>query len=534
MREAPRIAAEALELDAAALYLLEPDGRRFRIAGVVGESDAPEGALVRLEPETLPGRVLADGRAIVVEDDREQPGPGAPTLPAERGIVSALGVPLVEQRRLVGVLQVGATEPGQFGDDEIRFVESLAHLAATTWQRARSDEALRHAQRMESVGELTGGIAHDFNNLLTVIQGNLQVLEDLLDGEASTLAQPLLGTAMRATRRAAELTGKLLAFSRRQVLQPTRVDVAALLQSLAEMLRRTLDQRIEIALAVEPALPACLADAAQLESALLNLAINARDAMPEGGRLAFTARRVEALPEALRADAEALSPPGYLAIAVADTGIGMSEEVRARAFEPFFTTKAAGRGTGLGLSSVYGFAHQSHGGAAIESAPGLGTTVVLYLPQAPAEHEGDRAARAPAPVVAPGLRVLLVEDEPGVRRVAETFLAGWGCRVTPCASAEEALERLAADPEAFDLLLSDVVLGRGMRGSELAPRARALQPRLAVLLMSGYAEGLRAGGDAAAAPLLSKPFTRDELARAIAAITAPSPPPAADRTRKPS
>jgi nitrogen-specific signal transduction histidine kinase/CheY-like chemotaxis protein len=398
----------------------------------------------------------------------------------------------------------------------------VASVLATSLQRAQSEDALKHAQRLESVGQLTGGIAHDFNNLLTVIQGNLQVLEERPALEDDAYGQQLVAAATRAAKRGAELTGKLLAFSRRQVLQPTKIDVCALLTSLSDMLRRTLDQRIVIDVEAPPACPPVLADPGQLESALLNIAINARDAMPEGGLLRFRGEASVVLPPGVRRELDDPSMPDerFVAIAVSDTGTGMPETVKERVFEPFFTTKEAGRGTGLGLSTVYGFVKQSKGAIAIESSPGAGTTVTLYIPRpwetAPASGVEDEAAH----VLRPGLKVLLVEDDAEVRNVVRTFLTQLGCEVAQVTSAEQAL--LTLGPQArFDLLLSDIALGPGMRGTQLAAEAQRRHPELAILLMSGFsAELLEADRDSPASwELLRKPYTRAELARAIAKVT---------------
>jgi CheY-like chemotaxis protein len=260
----------------------------------------------------------------------------------------------------------------------------------------------------------------------------------------------------------------------------------------------------------------------QLESALLNIAINARDAMPDGGTLRFHAEPCATLPESAlgEARADAAPPAGFVAIAIADSGTGMADEVKERAFEPFFTTKEAGRGTGLGLSTVYGFVTQSKGGVAIDSALGAGTTVTLYIP-ATQRHAGASDAPGALQEVPPGLRVLLVEDDAEVRAVVSTFLDALGCVVTPCASAEQAL--LAMTPDApFDVLLSDIALGAGMRGTQLAAEAQRRMPGLGVLLMSGYsAELLDADRDSPPGwELLRKPYGRDELARAIASVVA--------------
>jgi PAS domain S-box-containing protein len=491
LREAPRAAALALQAQAAALFVLEQDGRRVRVAGSVGAPIA-----VPTAPQLAERGALRDASALA-------------------GMAQRLSVPVADRGRVVGALEVHAASDGAFGADAERFVESLASLVATVLQRAASEEALRHSQRLEAVGQLTGGIAHDFNNLLTVIQGNLQVLEDLPAVAGDALALDLLSAAARASRRGAELTSKLLAFSRRQMLQPRAVDVGAMLHSLAELLRRTLDARVRIDVDVAADCPACLADAGQLESALLNIAINARDAMPDGGHLRFRARACADAPLLADVAHAAAWTHGGVLLTVEDSGTGMSQAVLARAFEPFFTTKDAGRGTGLGLATVYGFAHQSQGAVRLDSREGEGTSVSLFLPSpAPASARGEVAVQG-SERVPHGLSVLLVEDEPEVLRVVQTFLTQWQCRVTACTHAAAALDALGAGA-AFDLLLSDVALGPGLRGDELAQRARALHPALPVLLMSGYARA----ADTAALPLLRKPFTRGQLAAAVLQATA--------------
>jgi len=285
------------------------------------------------------------------------------------------------------------------------------------------------------------------------------VLEELPLLAQDAHARQLVGAAARASRRGAELTGKLLAFSRRQVLQPEPVDVAQLCHSLAEMLRRTVDQRIVIGVEVESPCPPALADPGQLESALLNIAINARDAMPAGGSLRFHASAVALPPQHVRHELQHdAAHDGHVAIAVIDSGSGMPDEVRERAFEPFFTTKASGRGTGLGLSTVYGFVKQSNGAITIDSAPGAGTTVTLYLPgvkAAPSRVDATPATDVPTPA---GLRVLLVEDDPAVAAVARRFLEAATCQVTEARTAEQALRLLRAR-HGCDLLLSDIALG---------------------------------------------------------------------------
>jgi signal transduction histidine kinase/CheY-like chemotaxis protein len=544
LRQVPSIAAQALEADLAVVYLLEPGRTELRLAAGVGLlDDEGLGTKVPNRPGTPQGFVLAQSAPVVVEDYGSEQRFTVPEAYRRAGLVSALAVPLSDRGRPVGTLAVRSRQPQRFGDAELRFLESVANLLGTCLQRAQTEEALHHSQRLEAVGQLTGGIAHDFNNLLTVIQGNLQVLAELPSMSADGFAPQLVAAATRASRRGAELTGKLLAFSRRQRLQPTSVDVGAMMRSLADMLRRTLDQRIRIRIEVAPDCPDVQADPAQLESALLNIAINARDAMPEGGELVFEAEPLRSIPPELSRELEEgedhpmpeRSGPGathYVRIAISDSGTGMPEDVKERAFEPFFTTKQAGRGTGLGLSTVYGFARQSHGAIGIDSTPGHGTTLSLILPQPPslprevAEHEATVEA------VPPGLRVLLVEDDAEVRAVARRYLTDLGCSVTACASGEEALRHLhdlrdldgSGDPDAGGmlphLLLSDIALGAGMRGTELASRVQKEWPDIAVLLMSGFSEELLASGPDGALDwaLLPKPYERAALARAIGKV----------------
>jgi PAS domain S-box-containing protein len=525
LEQVPAIAAQALQVEASVVFLLDADRQRFRVASGVGTlpGEGP-GATVPNRPDTPPGFIVAHGQPVVVTDYRSEQRFQVPPGYLEAGLVSAMAVPLLDRGRSIGALTARSREPQRFGDDELRFLESLSNLLATSLQRAQSEDALNHAQRLESVGQLTGGIAHDFNNLLTVIQGNLQVLEELPALVDDAYGQQLLTAASRASRRAAELTSKLLAFSRRQVLQPTTVDVGAMIDSLADMLRRTVDQRIRIETDVPAKGPVVRADPGQLESALLNIAINARDAMPDGGLLRFRAQAEAQVPAGLRGELEdpSAAEQPFVSIAIADTGTGMPEAVKERAFEPFFTTKGAGRGTGLGLSTVYGFVKQSKGVIGIDSAPGAGTTVTLYIPPPWDSETTVHADDGPESESVPtGLHVLMVEDDAEVRKVVQTFLATLGCRVHSASSGEEALLALAPTAR-FDLLLTDIALGPGMRGTELAAEAQRRFPAMAILLMSGYsAELIEADRDSPASwELLRKPYSRAELARAIARLFA--------------
>jgi len=519
--EIPLVAAEALAIDVATVYLLQPNRLELRVAGVAGEMPGEAiGDCIPNRPDTSLGYVLAEGRSLVATDYLSERRFEVPRAYLDAGLRSALAVPLSDLGRTIGVLAVRSRQRREFGADEVRFLESLANLLAGSLQRVHSEEALNHAQRLESVGQLTGGIAHDFNNLLTVIQGNLQVLGDLPSLAEDSYGGQLLAAASRAARRGAELTSKLLAFSRRQVLQPTAVDAGTMLHSLADMLRRTLDQRIRIEVEAGAGTGA-MADPGQLESALLNIAINARDAMPAGGTLRFRAEVCEELPDSVLDDVEP-AKNGFVAITIGDSGNGMSAETRERAFEPFFTTKEAGRGTGLGLSTVYGFVKQSKGAITLDSVVDEGTTVTLYIPR-PATPAAVAVDSAVAGVVPEGLAVLLVEDDPEVRDVMRRFLESLRCKVLEAPSGEQALLALGGD-DRFDVLLTDIALGAGMRGTELAAKAQERFPALAIVLMSGFpAELIEADRDSPLGwELLRKPCSREELAQAIARVVAAS------------
>jgi PAS domain S-box-containing protein len=511
--EIPLVAAEALAIDVATVYLLQPNRLELRVAGVAGEMPGEAiGDCIPNRPDTSLGYVLAEGRSLVANDYLSERRFEVPRAYLDAGLRSALAVPLSDLGRTIGVLAVRSRQRREFGADEVRFLESLANLLAGSLQRVHSEEALNHAQRLESVGQLTGGIAHDFNNLLVL--GDLPSLaEDSYGGQ-------LLAAASRAARRGAELTSKLLAFSRRQVLQPTAVDAGTMLHSLADMLRRTLDQRIRIEVEAGAGTGA-MADPGQLESALLNIAINARDAMPAGGTLRFRAEVCEELPDSVLDDVEP-AKNGFVAITIGDSGNGMSAETRERAFEPFFTTKEAGRGTGLGLSTVYGFVKQSKGAITLDSVVDEGTTVTLYIPR-PATPAAVAVDSAVAGVVPEGLAVLLVEDDPEVRDVMRRFLESLRCKVLEAPSGEQALLALGGD-DRFDVLLTDIALGAGMRGTELAAKAQERFPALAIVLMSGFpAELIEADRDSPLGwELLRKPCSREELAQAIARVVAAS------------
>src|SRR5712672_2188626 len=380
-----------------------------------------------------------------------------------------------------------------------------------------AEEALLQSQKMEAVGQLTGGIAHDFNNLLTGIVGSLDLLQTRLNQGRTDNVARYINAAMTSANRAAALTHRLLAFARRQPLIPKSVDVNQLVVSLEDLLRRTIGEIIDLEIAASDDLWRTLCDPNQLESALLNLAINARDAMPDGGKLAISTANAHL--GSVTADTPALSPGDYICIAVSDTGVGMSAEVAARAFDPFFTTKPIGQGTGLGLSMIYGFARQSDGHVTIDSKLGRGTSVRLYLPR----HHGEFAAQfasaaTAAEHAATGETVLIVEDEPVVRAVIVEMLGEQGYQTLEAVDGPSGLRVLRTNAR-IDLLVTDVGLP-GMNGRQLADQARETRPGLKVLFITGYAESV-AISDGFLQPgmeMITKPFDLDNLSRRIRAM----------------
>ncbi|MEX2297587.1 MAG: ATP-binding protein [Dongiaceae bacterium] len=465
----------------------------------------------------LPASLLHDDVAVarIVVDGREQRSASWQTP------VAALRAPIRVDDRDFGFVEVGvnAARPdesggeGPFLREERALVNAVAtHIARMIGNR-RMAETLIQSERLRSVGELTGGVAHDFNNLLTIILGNAEILAERLEERPDL--RPLAETTMSAAERGAELTSRLLSFARRQVLAPAATDINRLVASMGGLLRRTLGEQIEIETLLGEGLRLSLVDAPRLENALLNLCINARDAMPQGGRLTVETRNVD-----IDADEAALhddfEPGRYVMIAVSDTGTGMTPEVLARAFDPFFTTKDVGKGSGLGLSMVYGFVKQSKGHLSAESVPGAGATIRLYLPEATGvEFTAESVPHAPIP---PGgtEKILLVEDDDLVREHVQAQLKALGYRVVAMANGPDAVAILRTG-EDFDLLFTDVVMPGGMNGRELADEARQLRPDLPVLFTSGYTEDaiLIEGRLDSSVHLLSKPYRRQELATKI-------------------
>jgi PAS domain S-box-containing protein len=417
---------------------------------------------------------------------------------------------------------------------ECRYVHKDGHAVPLSWtgvwsepdgqyffigrdmtDRVSLESQLRQAQKMEAVGQLTGGVAHDFNNILTVIMGMTEVLAG--EVSADPRLAPLVAAIDEATSRGAELTRRMLAFARKQPLQPLVVDLNEIVSGTTAMLRRTLGEDIAVKLVLADGLWPALADRSQIEDALLNLAVNARDAMPSGGRLVIETANAH-LDEQYAAHNLEVAPGDYVCVSVSDSGVGIPPDILERVFEPFFTTKEVGRGTGLGLSMVYGFAKQSGGHVKIYSEIGHGTRIRLYLPRtAAAEREAEPAA-PPAVRAHPAGHetILVVEDSESVRKVAVSILRGLGYQVLEAEDGPSALTILASSA-VIDLLFTDLIMPNGIDGEELLKRAHVLRPGLKALFTSGYSEHfLQSRGNAdVGVPLLNKPYRVQKLSEAV-------------------
>ncbi|WP_300578155.1 ATP-binding protein [Phenylobacterium sp.] len=463
----------------------------------------------RLPADGQGGRLLADiTNAILLERPL-----GA------RSLLSAVDVALRSRRRQFALRDQMVLLAQSHDALELKVQERTAELEAEVAQRAKAEAALRQSQKMEAVGQLTGGIAHDFNNMLTGVIGSLDIMRRRIASNRLEDLDRFMDAAQASASRAAALTQRLLAFSRRQSLDPRPTDINSLAASLNELIRGSVDERVSLRFALDPDLPRAIVDVNQLESALLNLAINARDAMPGGGEMTIGTRAVHL--DAGAAQRLGVAPGAYVMISVSDSGVGMAPDLVDKVFDPFFTTKPLGQGTGLGLSMVYGFARQSGGHVRIDSHPGAGTTVEVLLPAT----EDEVADEASAPDAAPhgdGQRVLVVEDDPAVRLLVREVLEELGYLPVEAAEPHAAIPILAS-PMPFDLLISDVGLP-GMNGRELAEIARSHRPHLPILFITGYAENatIRADFLGAKMSMVAKPFRLEELAAKINEMVAVS------------
>ncbi|MGA4634921.1 ATP-binding protein [Pseudomonas solani] len=495
-------------------------------------------------------------RAVIPDFEQWDDIAGTEDLLAFRraGIRSAQTTPLLSRSgNLLGMISTHWREPHEPSQRDRRLLDILARQAADLLERTIAEEALRQAevdlrglnetleqrvaertaelmhaeeklrqsQKMEAVGQLTGGLAHDFNNLLAGIAGSLELMGKRIGQGRANEIDKYMAMAQSATKRAAALTHRLLAFSRRQTLEPRPTNVNALVHGMTELINRTVGPAIQLDTQNAPELWPAFVDASQLENALLNLCINARDAMPDGG--CITLRTANLTRDREAAHTHDMPEGYYLSLCVSDTGTGMTPDVMAHAFEPFFTTKPIGQGTGLGLSMIYGFAQQSGGQVRISSTVGEGTRVVIYLPR----HDGDAPDDEHAPCVTDtaitqhGETVLLVDDEPAVRMLMADVLNELGYTVIEAADSAAGLKLLRSDV-LIDLLITDVGLPGGMNGRQMADAGRELRPDLKTLFITGYAESVFTGSTPLqpAMHVLTKPFSVDALGSRVRELLA--------------
>ena len=485
-------------------------------------ADAPSGDIrfANSEAEYLMGHPISD---VPQTRDALPYGPiddqgrrrNAESLPLMRAVRRGYRTDRMVQRyrRPDGSIVIFEVAAAPIRDADGRIVQAVATFHDIT-AKMKAEEALRQSQRMEGIGQLTGGVAHDFNNVLTAVLGSLQLASKRVTDER---ARQLMDNAVQAAERGAKLTSQLLAFSRRQRLAPLPVDLNAMIERMGGLFSSTLGGTVKVERVLAAGLPPALADPAQLELALLNLALNARDAMPQGGVLrlstalaALGAPKTSSEPEAGR----------YIALSVKDTGPGMTDDVAERAFEPFFTTKPLGKGSGLGLSQVLGLAKQLGGGVRLQTAPDQGAEVTLYLPVSPeTKASAGFDKKAEPPRAREGARVLVVDDDPDVRRFVVDFLRDSGYGVTEAVDGPSGLKALA-DQGPFDLILLDFAMP-GMTGSEVARTVRADTPGQPILMMTGYLEHEAVLSELGAQPMLQKPFDPSELLFRVAALIEP-------------
>jgi PAS domain S-box-containing protein len=526
----------------------DSSGERYRLYALSG---APKEAFAHF-PMPRITEVFSPtfgGEGIVRSDDithdprygRNAPLQGMP--PGHLPVTSYLAAPVVSRSgEVLGALLFGHSAKGMFAQAHERRVAGLAAQAAIAIDNARlfqavqaanetleervslrtqelteAHEALRQAQKMEAIGQLTGGIAHDFNNLLMGISGSLELIERGLAKHGVPGFERYVHGAQSSARRASALTQRLLAFSRRQTLDPKPTDINRLIFGLEEMIRRTVGPAIEVEVVGQAGLWPARIDAAQLENAVLNLAINARDAMPDGGRI--TIETANKWLDERGARERDLTPGQYLSICVTDTGAGIPKDIVGRIFDPFFTTKPIGEGTGLGLSMVHGFVRQSDGQVRVYSEPDKGTTMCLYLPRYMGDIADDAPQDASVPELGSGETVLIIDDEPTVRMLMRDVLSEAGYRVLEAQDGPSGLRYLQTEPR-LDLLITDVGLPGGMNGRQVADAARISRPGLKVLFVTGFAENAVLGNGhlPPGMEVITKPFLVADLAAKVSEI----------------
>ena len=534
LTEACRLVGEALGTDLAKVMEMQEDGVTLLVragvgwkAGVVGE------ITVKAEVGSSEGHALRTGGPVTSDDiDAETRFRYAGSI-KDNGVKALVNVPIrgAEGKPPFGILQVDSRTPRRFGDRDTSFLRGYANLLGAAVDRLRAGVELRQAQialqaheaaliqsnKLEAIGQLTGGVAHDFNNLLTIIRSSVDFLRrrDLPEERRVRYVEAISDTVDRASK----LTGQLLAFARRQALKPEAFDVGGQVESVIELLGSLLGSRITIER--ELCDPPCFAqaDVSQFETALVNLAVNARDAMDGEGRMTFKVKLASSLPAVRGHD---VLPGEFVAVSVSDTGSGIDPDQIAKIFEPFFTTKEVGRGTGLGLSQVFGFAKQSSGEVDVRSDLGAGSTFTMYLPRSSSEAVKPDVKLQPKAqeLGGRGACILVVEDNRSVGQFATEMLHDLGYRTAWACNGPQALEMLAAHGR-FDLVFSDVIMP-GMNGVELAEKVRRIYPGLPVLLTSGYSNVLAEEG-CHGFELIHKPYSVEALARVLSLTLSDAP-----------
>ncbi len=509
----PEIEAAAIYDGSGARFVSEPEGARSLPQRLIHGRPPPLGGIQQIAVPIDQGRhplgtVLLQFQSEPASHRIARHGAIALLALMAALLVAVLGYAQAVLRRANAALSVRAQE----------LAEANRQLALQIAERERVEARLRQAQKMEAIGQLTGGVAHDFNNLMQIVLGSLERLR-LRAARSGGLAPGLdemVTQAIQGAQRAATVTQRLLAFARQQPLAPKPLDVNRLVNNMSDLLRRTIGESITVETVLAPDLWPTLADENQTESALVNLAVNARDAMPEGGRLVIETAN-ETL-SGMQERGEEIAAGDYVRIAVRDTGSGMPPEVLSRAFDPFFTTKGVGRGTGLGLSQVWGFIRQSGGHVRIESEPGRGTTVLIYLPRlaAPAQAPETESGTVARPAAGLAECILVVEDEARVRELSVGILRDLGYRVLQAENGTAALAMLAREP-GVQLLFTDIGLPGGMNGKSLAEQARRMLPGIKILFTSGYAReiALPDGRLGPGVELIGKPFQAVALAQKL-------------------
>ena len=547
-----RMVGEHLGLSNCAYADMDADGEHFTVRGDWAAPGSPSivGRYRLSDFGTLAVQELTAGRPLIVNDNLAELAPHEAATFQSIGIAATICMPLIKEGRLVALMAVHDKVPHHWTPRElttvrevterswahiqrVRVEAELRNLNATLEQRVderterliAAEEALRQSQKMEAIGQLTGGLAHDFNNLLTAVTGGLELLQMRVRQQRFGELDRYIDMAQSGAKRAAALTQRLLAFSRRQTLAPTPRNVDDLVAGMRDIIDRALGPAVDLKICRTDDLWTTMIDASQFESALLNLCINASDAMPEGGKLVIETGNVTF--DDRVAASQHLDPGEYVSVCVTDTGSGIPNDIIEKVFDPFFTTKPLGQGTGLGLSMIYGFTRQSGGQVRIYSEVGNGTTVCLYFPRfaGDAAAAGTEAAPAELPRATGGETVLLVEDEAPIRELVVDALAGAGYRVLEAADGRQGVEQLSA-PGRIDLLITDVGLPGGLNGRQVADAGRSVRPGLATLFITGYAANAAVGAGQLeeGMEVLTKPFNLDDLIRRVRTILEAAPP----------